>query len=35
MKNYSLQGLRVGLTDNEVERSRREHGANVFSLSPS
>ena len=30
MKNYSLQGLRVGLTDNEVERSRREHGANVF-----
>lgn len=30
MKNYSLQGLRVGLLDNEVERSRREHGANVF-----
>jgi hypothetical protein len=30
MKNYSLQGLRVGLTDNEVERSRREHGANVL-----
>ena len=30
MKNYSLQGQRRGLLSDEVERSRREHGANVF-----
>ena len=31
MKKYNVQGLRKGLRDDEVERSLREHGRNVFS----
>ena len=31
MKKYAVQGLRKGLCNDEVDRSRREHGRNVFS----
>ena len=31
MKNYTVQGVRKGLCNDEVERARREHGKNVFS----
>ena len=31
MKKYTVQGIKKGLSNDEVERSRREHGKNVFS----
>ena len=31
MKKYTVQGLKKGLSNDEVEKSRREHGRNVFS----
>ena len=31
MKKYTVQGTQKGLSNDEVERARREHGRNVFS----
>ena len=31
MKKYNVQGVQKGLSNDEVERARREHGRNVFS----